>query len=120
MKTSLTRHNWIRVVVMSSGIAFLGLAGASTAAPPGVFEPLKLSVSYADLNIESAAGIKALYSRLEFAAERVCAPFDDGQHRTANFHFQACYRSALDSAVAKINMPTLTAMHSRPRPATGG
>lgn len=120
MKTSLTRYNRTRLVMISAGIAFLGLAGASNAAQPGVLEPRQMSVSYADLNIESAAGLKVLYRRLQFAARRVCEPFDDGQRRTVNFHFRACYTNALDSAVAKINKPTLTAMHSSARPAVGG
>jgi UrcA family protein len=115
MKNSLTRF-----VTLSAGIAFLGLAGATTAAQPDAFKPLQMSVSYADLNIASAAGAKALYNRLQFAALRVCAPFDDGQHRIVNFQFRSCYRNALDSAVAKINQPTLTAMHSRALPAAGG
>jgi UrcA family protein len=120
MKTSLTRCNRTHLVMISAVIAFLGLPGASNAAQPGVFEPRQMSVSYADLNIESAAGAKVLYGRLQFAAQRVCEPLDDGQHRTVNFHFQACYRNALDSAVAKINRPTLTAMHSSARPTAGG
>jgi UrcA family protein len=120
MKTSLTRHNRTRLVMIAAGIAFLGLAGASNAAQPNFFESQRMTVSYADLNIESAAGIKALYGRLQFAARRVCAPFDDGQHRTGDFHFRVCFRDALGSAVAKINKPTLTAMHSSAWPASGG
>ena len=120
MKTSLTRYNRTRLVMISAGIAFLGLAGASNAAQPDFLESSRMTVSYADLNIESAAGIKALYGRLQFAARRVCAPFDDGQHRTVNFHFRVCYRNALDSAVAQVNKPILTAMHARVQPAAGG
>jgi UrcA family protein len=120
MKTSLTRYSRTRLVMISAGIAFLGLAGASNAAQPGDPESRRVSVSYADLNIESAAGLKVLYGRLQFAARRVCAPFDDGQHRTVNFHFRGCYSNALDSAVAKINKPALTAMHSSARPAADG
>jgi UrcA family protein len=120
MKTSLTRYNRTRIVVISAGIAFLGLAGASNAAESDFRDSLRMTVSYADLNIESAAGVKALYGRLQFAARQVCAPFDDGQHRTVYFHFRVCYRNALDSAVAKINKPTLTAMHSSVWPAAGG
>jgi UrcA family protein len=120
MKTSLTRYNRTRIVIISAGIAFLGLAGASNAAQRDFPDTLRMTVSYADLNIESAAGVKVLYRRLRFAAQHVCAPFDDGQHRTGNFHFRVCYRNALDSAVAKINKPTLTAMHSSAWPAAGG
>src|SRR5882757_4036839 len=120
MKTSLTRYDRTRLVMISAGIAILSLAGASNAAQAADLESRQMSVSYADLNIESAAGLKVLYGRLQFAARRVCAPFDDGQHRTVNFHFRVCYRNALDSAVAKINKPTLTAMHSSARPVAGG
>jgi len=120
MKTSLARYNLTRIVMISATIAFLSLAGLCNAAQPDFREFLRMDVSYADLNIDSAAGVKVLYSRLRSAARRVCAPFDDGQQRAINFHFRACYKNALDSAVAQVNKPILTAMHARVQPAAGG
>jgi UrcA family protein len=120
MKTSLIRYNRPRILMISAAITFLSLMGLCNAAQPDFRESLRMNVSYADLNIDSPAGVKVLYSRLRSAARRVCAPFDDGQQRTINFHFRACVKNALDSAVAQVNKPTLSAMHARVWPAAGG
>ncbi len=120
MKTSFTRYNLTRIVMISATFAFVSFAGLCNAAEPDSHDALRMDVSYADLNIDSAAGAKVLYGRLRSAAQRVCAPFDDGRQTTFNHHFQACLRNALDSAVAQVNRPTLTAMHSRVSPAAGG
>jgi len=110
--------NRVRLAVISAAIAILGCAG--TGAPARADEPIRIDVSYADLNIKSAAGQRALYGRLKSAAQRACAPLDDGRHSPTSFRFQGCCQTALDSAVANINQPALTAMHSRSRKAAGG
>jgi UrcA family protein len=118
MKTPRICFNPARVAVISAGIAVLCCAGTGSLA--WAAEPIRIDVSYADLNIESAAGVKSLYGRLRFAAQRVCAPLDDGRGIPGNFRYQNCYKTALDSAVGQINKPVLTAMHqSRGRVAGG-
>jgi UrcA family protein len=105
-------------ILISAGIAVLACCGTGGLARAA--EPIQVNVSYADLNLESAAGIQSLYGRLKFASQRVCAPWDDGRSSHANFVFQRCYQTALDSAVAKINRPVLTAMHNSRRQEAGG
>ena len=119
MKTSNTRNTSIRQIMIAAAIATVGLTAARTSAAADAAEPLRMSVSYADLNIGTPSGAHQLYSRLESAAERVCAPLD-GRTGPMTWRFQACYRNALDSAVAKINQPALTAMHIRAQAATKG
>ena len=105
-------------ILISAGIALLtcgGTGGLAWAA-----EPIRVNVSYADLNLESAAAVRTLYGRLRSAAQRVCTPVDDGRYSPSNFAFQRCYQTALDSAVAKSNRPVLTAMHNSRRQEAGG
>ena len=113
MKTS---H--IRFAMISAAITVLACAGSGQSARAA--EQMRVSVSYADLTIETAGGIRSLYGRLQSAARRVCAPLDDGRQSPGNFAFQRCYESALSSAVAGIDKPVLTAMHIGRRPAAGG
>lgn len=116
----MTRYTRAHILMISATFTFVSLMGLCNAAEPDLRDTLRMDVSYSDLNLDSAAGVKVLYSRLRSAARHVCVPFDDGQQRAINFHFHACFKNALDSAVAKINKPTLTAMHARERTTVGG
>lgn len=106
------------IVMVAGAIAILSFGWTNSLA--WARESIRVDVSYADLNIQSAAGVKSLYGRLRSAAQTACASFDDGRHSPRNIHFQGCYKTALDSAVAKINEPALTAMHSTSRQVEGG
>ncbi len=118
MKTAQICFNRVRLAMISAGIALLACGGTGGLA--WAAEPIRVNVSYADLNLESPAAVSSLYGRLRSAAQRVCKPLDDGRYSPANFGFQRCYQTALDSAVAKINRPVLTAMHNSRRAEAGG
>ena len=62
---------------------------------------------------------KKTYEPAKSAWAAVCAPLNVGRHSLRTFRFQRCYQIALDSAVAEINRPVLTAMHSRRQEAGG-
>jgi len=68
------------------------------------------TVKYADLKVDTAAGARALYSRIHSAARRVC-----GYEATSiqgPSVWQNCVRPSVDAAVAKVNNPQLTALHT--------
>jgi UrcA family protein len=98
-----------RFSILSAIGAIVGFAAVGL--PAQADEPPQISVSYADLNIDSSAGLKTLYWRLQTAAQNVCRREDDGRRSPTNFRFQACYKSSLAAAVAEIDKPSLTAMH---------
>jgi hypothetical protein len=52
-----------------------------------------------------------LYQRLKGAAEVVCAPLDD-RELARHMRYKACVQSAISTAVAKVNQPTLTAYYA--------
>jgi UrcA family protein len=76
------------------------------------------TVKYADLQVDTTAGAQALYGRIHSAARRVC-----GYEATSiqgPSVWQHCVRPTVDAAVAKVNNPLLTALHTgrKPAPAT--
>jgi UrcA family protein len=67
------------------------------------------TVKYGDLNLQSEAGARALYRRLQSAAARVCG--DDYR----SFGWRQCYQKALSGAVDDVGAPTLMAVHHATR-----
>jgi len=70
-------------------------------------------VSYSDLNVEKEAGAKQLYRRLQHASKRVCGveSLKIAGSIAAVSQANRCYRTTLDSAVAKVNNAALTEIH---------
>jgi UrcA family protein len=68
------------------------------------------NIMFQDLNLAHAAGVDALYKRIQAAAQRVCA--DSGPADLGAFADQAsakCSKDAKARAIEKINLPALTA-----------
>jgi len=67
-------------------------------------------VSYAGLNLDSAAGARMLLRRLEAAAEQVCER-PDQRDLAQQQRFHACYAQALADAVRQVNHRQLTVLY---------
>ncbi len=67
-------------------------------------------MSYADLNLNTAAGARVLLSRLKTAAAEVCAPFQVRDLRQ-NLLWHACYAQALAEGVRQVNHPMVTVLY---------
>jgi UrcA family protein len=65
------------------------------------------TVKFQDLNVNTAAGVEALYQRIHSAAKRVCSESDPLQQIAAG----ACARKAEVRAIDKVNLPQLTAYY---------
>ena len=84
-----------------------------TAAPTQV-DNSSVKVSYADLDIDSTAGAKALYARLKRASGEVCGI----QSHVINgslaetLRARACFRETLEASVKKIDSDTLSEVHA--------
>jgi UrcA family protein len=71
-------------------------------------------VSYGDLNLATEAGAKVLYRRLRRAADQVCTSSGRGSLDAGiKAAWRACYDKAMNSAVASVNKPMVTALHNR-------
>jgi len=94
-------------------VAVIGLftAGTLPAAEQGI------TVKYADLDLNTVSGARALYGRISSAARTVCGY--RGTHLTDQAFWQSCYKGAVADAVSKVNSPMLTAVHTG-RPAELG
>jgi UrcA family protein len=66
-----------------------------------------MTVRYSDLNLGHMEGAAALYTRIRFAADTVCAPLW-GWDPSSVARFRKCVQSAIDGAVAKVDEPLLT------------
>ncbi len=90
------------------GTAAAGVVGASTAddAVP------RMAVKYDPRILETEAGARAIYRRLERAAEQVCPDIPSGS-RLNNAVFLQCRAQAVARAVQKINNPRLAALNAQ-------
>ncbi len=71
------------------------------------------TVKFGDLNVDTPSGAQALYTRIHWAAQRVCSDTDPLQQLAAG----ACARKAEARAIEKLGLPQLTAFY---RMKTGG
>lgn len=65
------------------------------------------TVKFGDLNVTSPSGVETLYKRIHAAARRVCF---DGDPLQLNAVY-TCTRKAEATAIAKVNLPQLTAFY---------
>jgi UrcA family protein len=98
---------------VTSAVCLLGATHASAGPPAG---PHSITVSYRDLNLSTIAGATTLYERLTRAARSVCYEPEAGVD--AYREWRSCYQAAIADAVAKVNSPLLTQLHSGRNPAT--
>jgi UrcA family protein len=88
-------------------VLILGLLGAT---PALASDPASIKVGYSDLNLTTVAGAQTLYKRIKGAARTVCGY--EGRNLTDESAWNSCYRGAIADAVAKVNSPLLTAVHT--------
>jgi UrcA family protein len=77
-------------------------------------------VGFADLDLSKPAGAQTLYKRIKAAARHVCGPVDRYAYTVSPQSFRQCYEKAIADAVAQVDRPSLTALHTQEtRPASG-
>jgi UrcA family protein len=69
-----------------------------------------VTVRYADLNLNTPAGVEELYARLRAAARQVCN-VGDARALADVAASKECYRQVLGAAVDYVRLPTLGALH---------
>jgi UrcA family protein len=84
-------------------------ARAGSAAPPAT---AAIKVSYADLNLATDAGSRALYQRITAAAHKVCA-VSDIRDLDALAGDQSCERAAVTQAVQQVHNAHVAALSAR-------
>ena len=102
-----TQRSSLRAVVLASAVCLLGTAQALASEWAS---ELSTTVSYNDLNLATLAGASTLYRRIKGAARWVCG--DQGRRFEERRHWSSCYHGAIDQAVATVNSPLLSTLHS--------
>ena len=69
-----------------------------------------VTVRYTDLDLNTPAGVEALYSRLRAASRSVCN-VGERQPLVDAMAAKSCYSRVLGTAVDNAQLPTLTALH---------
>jgi len=95
-------------LLIAAGVLAMPLARAHDAT-----DEITVTVSYADLDLDTASGVATLYGRLQRAARAVCSRYDGDP--LLLHAFRLCTRNALGDAVQKVGRPALTAYHERTR-----
>jgi UrcA family protein len=83
------------------------LSSAFAAEPDG--QVRTEDIMFRDLNVGTAAGLDALYERIQAAAQRVCAVSGAPDLGAASASAK-CTKDAEARAIEKINLPALTAL----------
>ena len=95
-------------------ILLLTIPATGVAASLSQIDDNSITVSYADLDIESEAGAKVLYSRLKRASEDVCGveSYLESGSLTRTRKAKLCYAETLASAVDKLDSELLSSIHN--------
>ena len=96
--------------VAALGMLTIGSLAAHAQRAETAAQVPSVTVSYADLNLNTAAGVEALYVRLRAASRSVCHV---GQKPALVdvMASRSCYREVLATSVGNANLPTLTARY---------
>jgi UrcA family protein len=98
-------HRSTKTVTLAAAICF---AAAAFGAHAGEMVNDVQTVKYADLNLNTQAGVAVLYKRIRNAAEQVCG--DVGARELAQAAAaKACVDQAIVATVHAVNNPMLTA-----------
>lgn len=102
----------VQILCAATWVSFTGFAYSETLAADDAIP--QRAVSYADLDLSEAAGVKILYGRIHAAARSVCGA-TTAQPLTL-LSGRECTRETLDHTVARADIPPLTAYHARRSP----
>ena len=107
------RKNRIFVTLLAmaatAGVAATAQADATTDATQARYA--NVIVNYGDLDLDSEAGIKVLYARLENAAGRACGSAPVTRELRRKAQYRTCVDSKLDRAVDEVGARNLYALH---------
>jgi UrcA family protein len=109
MERIMIRPIIFTALVLAAGTALAGVGAQATAFD----RPQTRVVHYGDLDLSTDRGIRTLYRRIEIAARAVCGEAERPESLLPTASFRSCTAGAIDSAVAKISRPALTAYYER-------
>jgi UrcA family protein len=106
-KVMKTRSHTQKVVMASVAAICVAFAAVAAHADDTLVNAPKRTVHYADLNLNTQAGISVLYSRIRNAAEQVCGDVNSRRLEEAR-EAEACVVHAVQVSVRSVNNARLT------------
>lgn len=91
-------------------VCAIGLCAGARASDQNYDVPRQV-VKYADLNLNSLAGVSMLYRRIRQAAVRVCGDPADARELSKWARLRTCNEQAVARAVDAVNSSALTSFH---------
>lgn len=72
-------------------------------------------VHFADLDLNRPSDVAKLYHRIRFAADSTCGPRQLTGTYTTSVGYLNCFATAVDQAVARLDLPALNVYHQQQR-----
>jgi UrcA family protein len=111
MTTTTSKLTSLRsTLFVASALAMLAATSTSFAASPDTDVP-SVAVRYDDLNLQTTAGVDALYHRISNAARDVC-PDSHSRDLLTVTASERCQAAAVSRAVQELNNPKLAMLHA--------
>ena len=100
-------------LIVTALLTSVALSTTSRAETPstGSTQAPSIVVRYADLDLATPGGVRALYRRIQTAAWRVCGELIAPHNGPSGIENGKCRRTLVDVAVKEVNRPALTALH---------
>jgi UrcA family protein len=98
------------ITVLLTSVALSPPSRAGTASIGSTEAPSRV-VRYGDLNLATPDGVRALYSRIQTAAWKVCGEIVAPRNGPSAIENGKCRRTLTDVAVRQLDRPALTALH---------
>lgn len=93
------------------GAAVLALAAVPLPAPAQDASTQTEVVSFADLNLNSPEGAKAMFYRITSTAKRLCGDEPDVGEIVGFSAWRICVKDAINGAVGRLDAPLVTALN---------
>ena len=104
----MSKYSVSKSLAVLAALSVLAVGSAASAQGAGG-ESVSVKVKFADLNVSSEAGAKALLRRIRSAAREACGLPDVSLAGSA--HWVDCINDATDQAVDKLDVPMVSAMN---------
>jgi UrcA family protein len=103
-------------LAVTTVMATLVLSGPLNAQQPAPAGP-STTVRYSDLDLSTPYGVRSLYTRIQNAAWAVCREIVPASNAADARENLKCRHTLVESAVAQVNKPALTALLTGHKPA---
>ena len=105
MKSNIKTDSWALLAFSTAMVLACVLVVSSAFADDRVRTE---AVNFQDLNVNTPAGVTALYNRIHGAATRVCSVLPSTGQQNREWR---CVQSGVAQAIEKVNLPALTAYY---------